>query len=138
MSREVVVAQKESHAARTEKFSLFDLPTTEFAGFGKKQIDDLVNAQTEFLDSLQEVNRQWFDRMQSEANVASELASRLAAARSIPDAMTAYQDWTGQRFAMMAEDGKRPLDDYQKFAAIGAHVLSNGWRSKLPASALSS
>jgi hypothetical protein len=61
---------------------------------GKKRIDEFVKMQAELLDKLQETNRQWLDRAQSEANLASEFASKLAAARSIPDAMTAFQEWS--------------------------------------------
>ena len=43
--------------------------------------------QGELLDKLQETNRQWFDRAQLETNLASEFASELTAARSLPEAM---------------------------------------------------
>jgi hypothetical protein len=72
------------------------------------------------------MNRQWFDRAQSEANLASELASKLTAARSIPDAMAAYQEWASQRFEMMAEDGKHLLADTQKLMEGATHLLPNG------------
>ncbi len=64
------MAQKEAYNERTEKPSL----PVEFAGIGKRRIEDCVNAQTELLDKLQETNRQWLERMQSEANLASEFA----------------------------------------------------------------
>jgi len=38
----------------------------------KKRVQDFVNAQTELLDKLQETNRQWFDRLQSEASLVSD------------------------------------------------------------------
>jgi phasin protein len=75
-----------------EKSSSPNLLPAEFAEMGKKRVEDFVNVQTEFVEKLQEMNRQWFDRAQSEANLASELASKLTAARSIPDAMAAYQE----------------------------------------------
>jgi len=68
--------------------------------------------------------------MQSQAELASEFASKLTAARSIPDAMTACQDWTSRRFEMMAEDGQHLLADTQKFMEAGAHLFANGWLSK--------
>ncbi len=99
---------------------------TEFAEMGKKRVEEFVNAQTELVQKLQEMNRQWFDRAQSEANLASELASKLTAARSIPDAMAAYQQWTSRRFEMMAEDGKHLLADTQKLMEAAARLLPNG------------
>ena len=120
------MAQKESHAERTEKSSLPNLMPTEFAELGKKRIEEFVNTQKELVEKLQEMNRQWFDRAQAEANLASELASKLTAARSIPDAMAAYQEWASRRFEMMAEDGKHLLADTQKFMEAATHLLPNG------------
>jgi hypothetical protein len=97
---------------------------------GKKRIEDFVNAQTELFEALQATNRQWLDRAQTEANLASEFAAKLTAARSIPDAMTACQDWTTRRFELMAEDGKHLLADSQKFIETGARLLSNDWLTK--------
>jgi cell wall assembly regulator SMI1 len=119
------MAQKESHAERTDNSSSPNLIPTEFAEVGKKRVEEFVNTQTELLEKLQEMNRQWFDRAQSEANLASELASKLTAARSIPDAMAAYQAWTSRRFEMMAEDGKQLLADTQKFMEAATRLLPN-------------
>ena len=126
------MAQKESQSERTEKSSLPNLVPAEFAAMGKKRMEEFADAQTELLDKLQEANRQWIGRMQSEANLASEFASKLTAARSIPEAMTACQEWTSRRFEMMAEDGKHLLADTQKFMETGARLLSNGWMSSRP------
>jgi hypothetical protein len=98
---------------------------TEFAELGKKRIEEFVNTQKGLVEKLQEMNRQWFDRAQAEANLASELASKLTAARSIPDAMAAYQEWASRRFEMMAEDGKHLLADTQKFMEAATHLLPN-------------
>ena len=120
------MVQKESHTERTEKSSLPNLMPTEFAELGKKRIEEFVNTQKELVEKFQEMNRQWFDRAQAEANLASELASKLTAARSIPDAMAAYQEWASRRFEMMAEDGKHLLADTQKFMEAATHLLPNG------------
>ena len=77
----------------TEKAFPFSFDTSEFASLGKKRIEAFVNAQTELLDELQEANRHWMDRFQSEANLASEYASKLSGARTIPDAMAVSRDW---------------------------------------------
>ena len=119
------MAQKESHIERTEKFSSPNLMPTEFAEMGKKRIEELVNSQTEFLEKLQEMNCQWLDRAQSETNLASEFASKLTAARSIPEAMAAYQEWASRRFEMMAEDGKHLFADAQKFMEAATRLLPN-------------
>lgn len=123
------MAQKET-SERTEKSSLPNLMPAQFAAMGQNQIDEFIKMQTELLDKLQDTNRQWFNRMKSEADLASEFAAKLAAARSIPDAMTACQEWFTRRFEMMAEDGKHLLEDSQKFIEAGARLMSNGGSTK--------
>lgn len=124
------MAQKESRTERSEKTSPFSLMPAESAEMRRKRVDEFLNVQTEFMARLQETNRQWFDRAQSEANLASEFASKLTAARSIPDAMAACQEWTTRRFELMAEDGKHLLADAQKLVETGARFWSGGWLSK--------
>jgi predicted phage tail protein len=99
---------------------------TEFAEMGKKRVEDFAKAQAELLEKVQECNRHWVDRFQSEAQLASEFASKLTAARSIPDAMAASQEWSSRRIEMMAEDARRLVADTQTFLETGARLLSNG------------
>ena len=120
------MAQKEPHTERTGKSLSINLIPIEFAEMGKKRIEEFVNVQTELLNEVQETNRQWFDRAQSEANLASEFASKLTAARSIPEAMATCQEWTTRRFEMMAEDGKHLLADAQKFMEAVARLMPKG------------
>jgi hypothetical protein len=104
------------------------IPTVaEFAAIGKKRIEDFVLVQTELLDELQETNRHWFDRMQSEANLASEFASKFTRVHSIPDAIVVCQEWTARHFEMAVEDGKHALADAQKIMKTGSRLLSDGW-----------
>lgn len=120
------MTQREARSERTEKSSPPNLVPADFAAMGKKRMNEWVNAQSDLLNKLQETNRQWFERMQSEARLASEFASKLTAARSIPDAMTACQEWTNRRFELMTEDSKHLLADTQKFIETGARLMYNG------------
>jgi Phasin protein len=85
-----------------------------------------VNAPTELLDEIQEANRRWMDRFQSEANLASEFASKLSGVRTIPDAMAVSRDWATRYFQMLAEDGKHFADDTRKLMETGARMFANG------------
>lgn len=118
------MVQKESE--QIKKSSSPNLIPADLAAMGKKRIDEFVNMQTKLLNELQETNRQWFDRAQAEADLASEFSAKLTAARSIPEAMAVWQEWTSRRFAMMAEDGKRLFTDTQKFMEVGSRLLSSG------------
>lgn len=59
----------------------------------KQRLDEFANVQTELLKTFQETNEHWRNRIASEAKVEQDFASKLTAARSIPDAMTTCQEW---------------------------------------------
>ena len=98
---------------------------TEFAEIGKKRVEAMLDGQKGLFDALQEMNRNWFVRAQSEANLTSELASKLTASRSVHDAASAYQQWMGRRMEMFAEDGRRFLANSQKLMKASAHLISD-------------
>jgi hypothetical protein len=119
------MAQTESGSERTDKLSIPNLTPHGLATMGKKNAEELARAQAEFFSTLQETHRHWFDRMQSEARLASEFAREVANADSIPDAVAACQQWTSRRFDMMVDDSKHLLAD-SKVLKTGALFLSGG------------
>lgn len=123
------MAQKEARTDKAQKSPLLNLISPEFTAMGKKRLEELVAMQAELLGALQEMNRNWFDRMQWEATLVSEFASKLTEARSIPETTTACQEWATKRTEMAAEDVKHILANGQKLAESGARLLSNGWLS---------
>lgn len=124
------MAQKQSDSERTGNSPVFNLASQDFAATVKKGMDEFATAQSELVGKLQESNRQWLDRFRAEATLTSELASKLTAARSLPDAMTACQEWGSRRFEMMAEDTRHLADDAQKFMQAGAHLFVNPRQSE--------
>jgi len=78
------------------------------------------------------MNRQWFGRLQSEVNVASEFASKLRTVRSISDTEMVCQEWMSRRFDRMTDDGERLFADIQKFMEAGSRLMANGSRSGGP------
>lgn len=124
------MAQNET---QTGKSPLFNLAPEEIASLGKKQLEGFAHAQSELLEKFEESRRQWLDRIQSEASMASEFASKLTAVRSLPDAMTVYQDWASRRLEMMEDDRKHVLAECQKLAETGARLWSTGFQPKAPA-----
>lgn len=119
------MAQKESQSGQFGKVSFFNQNSVEFAEMAKKRFEEFSGVQSELFQRFQEAGKQWLDRIQAEANFASEFASNLASARSIPDVLTACQECGARRFAMMADDAKHALDDMQKFMQTGARMLAN-------------
>jgi hypothetical protein len=49
------------------------------------------------------------------------------AARSIPEAMTAYREWTNRQLEMTAEDAKHFFTDGQKFIEASTRLMSSGF-----------
>ena len=118
-------AEKSSPHKQAEKSLLLGVATADFEAAAKNRVEAFTNAQTEALETFQEMNQQWLDRVQAEASLASDLAAKLTAARSIPDAIAAYRTWGSRRFEMMAEDTERLWDDTQKFVQAGARLLQS-------------
>jgi hypothetical protein len=102
-----------------------------FGKLGKEQTDAMVGMQKEILDAYEQANRAWLARVKSEVEFWSELASKLTATRSVPEALEAYQKGAAQRMQMAAEDGRRLTEDYQKIMQkVGGSLASNGWPTK--------
>jgi uncharacterized damage-inducible protein DinB len=121
------MAQKET-AGRSESMAASaSAKSQEFAEMGRKRIEDFVNAQTELLGHLQEANREWMERMQSEASLASDFAAKLTSARTMPDAVSACQEFGSRRLEMMTEDSRHLLSDARKFMEAGTRMWSGAW-----------
>jgi Phasin protein len=112
-----------------EKPLLFNPMPEEFVATAKKRMEDFATAQTELFAKCQDANRHWLNRIQVEANMASDFAAKLTAARSIPEAVTACQEWGGRRLELMAEDAQQFLSDTQKFTQAGLRLIVNGRQS---------
>jgi hypothetical protein len=94
---------------------------------GKERAEQMFKLQAEFSKYLQEASKAWLARLQSESSLASQLASELAAARSLPETTTAWQHWTKRRIELFAEDSRRLLADTEKLMETGGRMLGKGW-----------
>jgi Phasin protein len=94
---------------------------------GKERTEAMLGMQKELLEAYEQTSRAWLARVKSEADLWSELATKLAATKSGPDAMEAYQQCVAQRMQMAAEDGRRMFDDCQKITTKITRSFSNGW-----------
>ena len=92
----------------------------------------VINLQTQILATLDRINRDCFDRAKSEARLASELAAKLTAARSIQDIAAAYQKWHGERIQMPAGDSFRLYSESQKFMEMAVRFLYNSHPGATP------
>jgi hypothetical protein len=64
--------------------------------------------------------------MQSEAALWSDLAKKLVATRSVPEALEAYGECLSAQMKMTAEDGQRLFNDWQQVTQKVTKSLGNG------------
>lgn len=120
------MAQKDPGTERSTNASALNFPPMELAEMGKQRLEAAVEMQNKLIDKLQEMNREWLARVQSEVDLASDISSKLTAARSLPEVAAACQEWASRRMGLFAEDGRRFIADSQKLADTGARLFSNG------------
>jgi hypothetical protein len=65
-------------------------------------------------------------RVKSELDLWSELATKLLATRSVPEALAAYQETVTQRVRMAADDGQKLIDECKEITGIITRPFSNG------------
>jgi hypothetical protein len=94
---------------------------------GKEQTDAMVSVQKELLDAYEQASRVWLARVQSEVDLWSNLANKLSATRSAPEALEAYREVVAQRMQMAADDGRRLFEECQNVTQKVTRSLSNGW-----------
>jgi hypothetical protein len=94
---------------------------------GREQTEATFKIQKDVLEAYEEASRVWLARVQSEVELWSQLASKLATTRSIPEALGAYQESVAQRMQMAAEDGKRLSDECREIMGRIAGSLPKGW-----------
>jgi Phasin protein len=98
----------------------------ELLKLGEAQTEAMLAMQKELLGAYEQISRAWLDRVKSEADLWSELASKMSGARSIPDALGAYRECVVQRMQMAADDGRRLFDDTQKMISTITRAMSKG------------
>jgi hypothetical protein len=101
-----------------------------FLEVGKEQTEAMLKMQKELIDAYEQASRAWLERVKSEVDLWSELASKLASTRSVPEALEAYQACAAQRMQMATEDGRRLADECQASMQKIVRSMSGGWPGK--------
>jgi hypothetical protein len=91
---------------------------------GKEQTEAMLGMQKELAQAYEQASRAWLARVKSEVDLWTELAAKLAATRSVPEALRAYQACVAQRVQMAADDGQRLADDCQTIMEKVSRSLS--------------
>ncbi len=96
---------------------------------GSKIGNASFQVQGEFFNTLQEMSRDWMACATAEIELGVKLSNRLSAARSVPDAIAAYQEWLSEEMGARAEEARRLMSNGQKFIDTSTRLLSTGWSS---------
>jgi thiamine kinase-like enzyme len=98
----------------------------DFAEFGAKRVETFMQVQKQLVESFEQINREQLARVRQETELASEFAGKVSKARSIPDIMTAYQEWLSKRMALFTEDSRKLFENSQKIVNTTMRFLSSG------------
>jgi hypothetical protein len=109
--------------SRTEKTSSA-MRNGAFGDLGARNVTAGLRLQKEMLGLLSDLGQDWFARVTAEAELALRLPNRLTAARSVSDAVTAYQEWLGEWMDRCSEDSQRLLSDGQRMVVTGTRCFT--------------
>jgi hypothetical protein len=97
---------------------------------GVEQAERLGRFQAELFEKILEVNRHWLERVQSEATLAAEFATKITSARSFPEAATVYQEWASRQLKLAVEDASYAISTGQTLMDMGARLLQGEDKGK--------
>jgi len=99
-----------------------------FLNWGQERTEAAMALQKDLLASYEEASRAWLARVQSEVALWSDLASKLTATRTVPEALETYSKCVSERMKMAADDGRKLADEAQKITQKITKSLGNtGW-----------
>jgi hypothetical protein len=114
------MASRETIGATTVK-------SVQPAVFLQERTDAAVALQKALLESYDQASRAWLARVQSEVTFWSDLATKVTATRTVPEALEAYSKCVSQRMQMAADDGRLLTEEVQDISKKFAQSLGNGW-----------
>src|SRR5262249_4141003 len=101
----------------------------EIAETEKKIGDTTLQVQNEFIKTCEEISRAVMSRATAQIELTSKLTEKLRAARSLPDVVSAYQQWLSEQMNACSEDARQFMTNSQKFVTTSTRLFSNGWSS---------
>jgi hypothetical protein len=110
--------------SRGDKATAAAAMSSKFGEAGARSVANGLRVQAEMLGLLSEIGQEWFARATSEAELAFKLPNKLTAARSVPDAISAYQEWLGEWMSMRGEDSRRLITDSQRIVESGVRCFA--------------
>ncbi len=110
--------------SRSER-SLTASASSPFGELGPRGVTAGLRLQKAMLTLFSDIGQEWFSRATAEAELALKLPNKLKAARSVPDAFSAYQEWLGEWLNMFSEDSRRLVSDSRKIVDTGVRCFAD-------------
>ena len=92
----------------------------------KKIGDAALEAQSQFIKTLEEMSREAMACATAEIERGLKLSKKLSAAHSVSDAVAAYQEWLSEEMNARSEDARQFMSNSQKFVTASTRFFSNG------------
>jgi transketolase len=97
---------------------------------GIVQAERLGRFQAELFEKTQEINSHWLERLQSQATLAAEFATKMASTRSFPDAAAIYQEWASRQLKLTMENASYAISAGQALMELGSQLLKGEHKDK--------
>ncbi len=114
-----------SERSRGEKSARVEALNGPFGEKSAASVNAGLRMQKQMFEVFEVIGREWFARATSKAELAFKLPHKLTAANSVPDAVSAYQEWLGEWINMFGEDSRRFMSDSQKIMDTGVRCLTD-------------
>ena len=101
----------------------------EIAETEKKISDTTLQVETEFAKTCEEMSQAIMSRATAQVELGMKLTEKLRAARSLPDVVSAYQEWLSAQMTACSEDARQFMTDSQKFMTTSTRLFSINWSS---------
>jgi hypothetical protein len=86
----------------------------------------MIELQKQALEYATEISQVWTARAQSESKLVADLMTKLAGARSIPDAASAWQECLQRQIQLNTDDTRRLLEQNEKFMRRSTEMFTSG------------
>jgi hypothetical protein len=111
--------------SRSQKRSAVNGQELSFGRMGAGGVMAGLRLQKEMFEVLSSIGREWFARATSEVELASRLPNKLTEAQSVPDALSAYQQWLSEWMNMCGEDSYRIVSDSQRIISASVRCFAD-------------
>jgi hypothetical protein len=97
--------------------SISSILPAELAGLGRKNVEAFSAIQTQALELLEHINRDWWARLNDEAGLTSDFTKKLTVAKSMPEAAQAYQELMTGQMEILSKHSQKVMDETMNFVS---------------------